>query len=328
VKFLASILLFISFSASAQLPYEEHQFISRLKTGSPLPENLLSTRTTVFYSPTLSMKELESIQKTFQRTGIDAVNYLESNLFAAGRDVSVSLAGYLNKREITNLAIIEKDQSGYTLYLTEYNKKANLVEQNQPTWSMKHSALDVLLQNVYRTAANSLKRENFLINDVPEFGSSINPIGGRRNEYFSADLKVDQLAVPKFGDEAIDKELEEIMKTYPFKFKLTDANLAESDLRKQGFLYVLRFVHARGKLAMDLLGYDITKLQNSIASVQYASTEPQLINIPENNLVYKFYFKHIESGNVFLGTKWDADETWQQAIINQLKGFKIEFKIP
>jgi transposase len=41
-------------------------------------------------------------------------------------------------------------------------------------------------------------------------------------------------------------------------------------------------------------------------------------------MVYKFYFKHIDSGNMFLGTKWDADLTWQQALINQLRALLLE----
>ena len=55
--------------------------------------------------------------------------------------------------------------------------------------------------------------------------------------------------------------------------------------------------------------------------------EPQLKNIHANSEVYKFYFKHIDSENVFLGTKWDADTSWQQALMNQIKGFKLELRI-
>jgi hypothetical protein len=314
----------------AQLPLDESQFIARLKTGSPLPEKLLSSRTAVFYTYSMTMKELETIQKSFSRTGIDAVVYLEADLVGSGRDVSVSLAGYLNKREITNIALIRKNETGYVLYFTEYNQKANLVEQNQGAWTLQNKALDVLLTEVYRIAANSLKRDNMLINEYPELDMPLNPINGKRSEFYAIDLKVDMLAVPKWGNEADDKELEEIMKQYPYKYKLTEAGLSENELRKQGYLYVLRFIKTRDKLAKTILGYDMTKSQSAIVSVVYnnETAEPQLKNIPANNVVYKFYFKHIDSGNVFLGTKWDADETWQQAILNQLKGFKVEFKVP
>jgi hypothetical protein len=330
VRIVTLFLLLCTFSVSAQLPLDESQFIARLKTGALLPEKLLSTRTVVFYTYTMTMKELEAIQKSFNRTGIDAVVYLESDLVGCGRDVSVSLASYLNAREISNIALIQKSQAGYVLYFTEYNKKANLVEQDQSAWTIKNTALDVLLMDVYRIAANTLKRENMLINEYPELDMPLNPISGKRSDLYAIDLKADLLAVPKWGNEADDKALEEIMKLYPYKYKLTEAGLSENELRKQGYLFVLRFIRTRDKLAKNVLGYDMTKSQSSIVSVAYTenSIEPQLKNIPANTVVYKFYFKHIDSGNVFLGTKWDADEAWQQALLNQLKGFKVEFKIP
>ncbi|HYC86382.1 MAG TPA: hypothetical protein VEB86_14210, partial [Chryseosolibacter sp.] len=245
MKLITLILLFGTFTAAAQLPIYEDEFLSRLSENGPLPEKLLSSRTAVFYPYTFTQKELESVQKSFQRTGIDAVVYFENDLVCAGRDPSVAVASYLNKREIINLAYFQKGPSGYRIYLAPYNQKANLVEQNQPAWTHQGSALDVLLQHLYRTAASTMTKENFLINDVPETGFDINAIYGRRNEFFAIDLKVDELAVPKFGREDMDRELEEIMKMYPFKYRLTEPGLSESELRKQGFLFVLRFSRAR-----------------------------------------------------------------------------------
>ena len=327
MKLLALILLLSAFSAAAQLPLDEQQFLARLKTDGQLPEKILSTRSVVFYPFNLTAREMESIQKSFQRTGIDAVAYFENDLASAGRDASVAMAAYLNKREIANLIYVRKDQEGYSFYITPYNQKANLVEAGQAAWMMQHRALDVLLQQLYRTAANTYQKENFLINDFPETGFTINAIDGRRNEFFAIDLKVDELAVPKFGDETMDRELEELMKLYPYKYKLTEAGLSESELRKQGFLYVLRFVHARNKVVRNVLGYDMTRAQSAIVSLTYNGDQQQLHNFSVNEVVYKFYFKHIESANVFLGTKWDADPSWQQALLNQLKGFRVEFKL-
>jgi len=155
----------------------------------------------------------------------------------------------------------------------------------------------------------------------------LNLFKGRRSEFFSIDLKVDPLAIPKSGDETLDKELEEIMKSYPYKYKLTEPGLSEAQIRQDGSYYVLRFIFARDKAAQNLLGYDGAKSQSAIVSVTYPDNNPHLKNIPANTMVYKFYFKHIDSGNIFLGTKWDADLTWQQALINQIRAFKAELKI-
>jgi hypothetical protein len=327
LKTLVYLLLFSSSLAFGQLPISEEQFFSRMKEGQTLPENLLTTRTAVFSPFTMTAKDLETVQTSFQRSGVDAVAYFDSDLLTAGRDVCVALAQYLNSREISNLVFLQKKESGYSVTIAAFNKRANFVEQDQVTWRGEHQSLEEILKRIYLAASYGMKKENYLINDFPETGLSVNPIQGRRNEFYAVDLKVDPLAVPKFGNEAMDKELEEIMKTYPFKYTLTDPTLSESELRKQGSLFVLRFVHARDKIAKHVMGYDMTKSPSAIASITYTNDQPQVKNISANAEVYKFYFKHIDSGNVYLGPQWDADLSWQEALINQLKGFKIELKV-
>lgn len=324
--FFCCFCLFSSL-AFAQLPITEHEFLQRIKAGSQVPEKLLSTRSVVFFPYTMTKKELETIQTGFQKAGIDAVAYLERDLVAAGRDVSVSLAEYLNRREISNLIIFKKADGDFVFYAIPYNNRANLVNPETEAWVLSDKTLDALLQNIYRTTASALQRENLLINDVPEITMPVNPIYGRRSEFYAIDLNVDRLAVPTFGDSLRDAELAEIMKMYPYKYQLVDGQLAESEIRRQGFLFVLRFVHARASIAKTVLGYDLTRSQSAIVSVTYPGDQPHLKSIPANAEVFKFYFKHVDSGNVFLGTKWDADIRWQDALINQIRGFKAEFKI-
>lgn len=328
MKSIVFIFLFTGTVAFGQLPMNEQQLLARVVPGTTLPEKLIATRTAVFYPYTVSSKELEMIQTGFQKTGIDAVAYFENDLLTAGRDVAAALARYLIAREIGHLALVQKSENGFAILFGEYNKKANFFEPNQPVWKGENRSLEELLRLLYKNTLSSLlKKENFLINDFPETGITVNPIEGRRSEIFAVDLKVDPLAVPRFGNEEMDKQLEEIMKTYPFKYTLTDPNLSEADLRKQGLLFVLRFVHARAKIAKGVMGYDMAKSESAVVSIIYPDVQPQLKNIPANNEVFKFYFKHIDSDNVFLGTKWDADTGWQQALINQIKGLKIELRV-
>lgn len=304
----------------------EQALLSRLQRVSSLPEKLLATRSVVFYPYTMTLKELDQVQGSFQRTGIDAVIYLENDYLAAGRDPSVALAEYLNAREIGHIIVLQKED-GYSCHIARYNNLADLFEAGQPAWYAKEERLDVLLQQLFRTANSSLQQENMLINEFPELAMPLNVFKGRRSEFFAIDLKVDPLAVPKFGDEEMDRELEEIMKSYPYKYKLTEPGLTETQIRQDGSYYVLRFVYARDKAAQKLLGYEATKSQTAIVSVTYPEDKVHLKNIPANAMVYKFYFKHIDSGNIFLGTKWDADLTWQQALLNQIKAFKAELRI-
>lgn len=328
VRLFLTVVLFTfsGFVCAAQTALSPQQLFSNLKTGSSLPEDLLSTRSVLAYDHVITDKELREIQKSFRQTGIDAVACFETDLLLAGRDVGVAYANYFIRRDIKYMVFMEKAENNYQIYVTEFNKRETFADSAQQAWTADDRILSELLKKVYR-ACGSLTNQNFLINDIPETDISIGIFSGRRSDFYALDLKVDMLAVRKFGDETMDKELEEIFSIYPYKFKLTDPNTSERDLRKQGFLFVLYFVHARASVARVLLGYNTSAKETAYVSVTYPQgDEPQMKSIDAETPVYKFYFKHIESGNVFLGTKWDADTGWQQALKNQLTGFLTEVK--
>jgi hypothetical protein len=277
----------------------------------------------------MTQKDLDDIQLSFQRTGVDAVFYFDIDELLAGKDVIAAFADYLNKRDITNLAFFEKSDKGYKVYLTTFNTKNTIIEENQYAWIGEHGYLSELLINIYRAAGGGTKRKNMLINETPETDMEVNVIQGRRSDFYAIDMKVDELAIPKTGNAAMDKSLEEIFSVYPFKHKFTEPGLSERELRNKGSIYILCYVHTRGSIAKKVLGYDVGKSESAIVSVLFNDNgQTQLKNIDSDAFVYKFYFKHIDSGNVFLGTKWDADISWDQALKNQIRGFKAEFKVP
>ena len=331
---MSNIRLFLIFfllgfhPAAGQFVIPEDQRIEQLNLQGALPEKLLSTRSAGYYDYRLTTKELGEVQLAFQKTGIDAIIYFEMDKLFASKDVTKAFADYLLKREIVNLIFIEKNDQGYRISITPFSAKENVIEPKQAAWSITNRLLTEALKKLYTTAANQQKKQNLLINDTPETDAKIDAILGKRNEFFAADLKVDPLAVPKTGDPAIDKELEEIFKNnYPLKFKMTEPGIPEKELRRQGQLYVLGCIYARGSVTKELLGYDMTKSESALLSLTFQDGHQQLKNIPSNTPVFKFYFKHIDSGNVFLGTKWDADITWQQALLNHIRGMKAELRI-
>ena len=101
----------------------------------------------------------------------------------------------------------------------------------------------------------------------------------------------------------------------------------ETTLLDKGYKSILRFVHARGILAKEIFGYDITQIARSLPTATIVNNEVQIKTISASQSVYKFYFKNIEYGNIFLGNKWDADITWQDALRNHLQALKINQKI-
>jgi len=328
VRVILILSIFICGDLHAQLLKDKQQWVEQLNLKGGLPDKLLSTRTAVFYDHKLTAKELNNAQQQFQRTGIDAVVHFELDMIIAGRDVIQAFSNYLVKREIVNLVLIEKQPTAYRLTITPFNGKESLVDSAQAAWSISNGVLPDALKELYKVAAGQQKKLNLLINEEPETGTLINPIPGKRNEFFAIDTKVDPLAVVKTGDAIVDKELEEIFNNnYLLKFKVTPRGLTEKELRKQGLLYVLCVVRTRNIAAQQLLGYDVSKAGKELISVTYPGVTQESKAIAADTPVYKFYFKHIDSGNVFLGTKWDGDTTWQQALLNQLKGMKAELRL-
>ncbi|MFZ1808493.1 MAG: hypothetical protein WAU36_14775 [Cyclobacteriaceae bacterium] len=307
----------------------ENTIPTRLQLTNNVPADLLAKRSCVFYASTFSDEELDIIQSSFQKSGIDAVAYFKTALVFGGTDVTQKIADFLIKREIDFIVLISKKSNSYSFTFTPFNGTGEFVNNGQPGWEVQNTDLKENLQIIYRSTVNSQPIKNLLINSYPEKNFPINIIEGRRSDFFAIDLKVDKLAVPWFKDAAADTLLANFFKeNYPFSYGMTEPGVDTKELRNNGFHYVLSYVHTEGLIARDLLGYQNTSKESAITSVTFPNGSLQLKTIPAETPVYKFYFKHLVSGNVFLGTKWDADTAWADALRNHVKGFKVELKIP
>jgi hypothetical protein len=300
-----------------------------LKYVEVVPEKLLTSRSVVLHNSIFSPLELLTIQKAFQQIGIDAVAYIETDMVLAGKDVTKAYSEYFNSRQITYLLFIDKTSSSFQIVGVTFDQTPKLYDIALPAWRIQKQKLNELLVTVFQDSWRSQKKKNFLVNEYPETDITVSPFKGRRQEFYAIDLKIDNLAVPKFGNETMDKELDEFFKAnYPLKYKITEAGVAEQELRRQGFNYVLCYVHTRGKAAKRALEYDMSKVETAYASITFPEGgQMQPKTISEETDIYKFYFRHIDNGNVFLGTKWDADVTWKDALRNHVLGFKAEAKI-
>ena len=324
MKFLAVLTFLLP---GLVLGQGSHSVLDQLKSGALLPEKILSSRSAVLYSPELTKKEVDEIHANLVRTGIDAVVYFEIDRVFAGRDVELAFSEYFIGREISNFVIVKKSTFTYQVIVTPIGGSNTLIDQDQSAWISEDAYLKEALRVLYSTALNTYRKQNLLIVDAPETGLSVNVITGRRTEAFASDLKVDKLAVQKFGDEQLDRELEEIMKDYPFKYALVDNTIPEPELRKQGMFYILCMINTRGLVAKQLLGFEVSEAETALVSVTYPNGQEQLKTISGNTPIYKFYARQIQFNNVFLGTRWDADQTWQQALKNFILGLRRELRI-
>lgn len=301
---------------------------SKLKISSSVPAGLLAERSCVFYDSHIKAEKLKIMQNAFQNTGIDAVAYFKNELVFSGIEVTRKIVDQLLKREISFIILISENNNRFSFLFTPFNGSSDFVDQDQSAWSVTGNDLNDALQSVFRIAVNSQPIQNLLINSYPENNFPISIIDGRRSDFFAIDLKVDKLAVPWFENPESDSTLAAFFKeNYPFSYGMVEPGLDKNELRSHGFHYQLNYLHTEGAIAKEILKYPASAGESAITSVTYPNGQIQLKTFSAETPVYKFYLKHLESGNVFLGTKWDADITWISALRNQIKGFKAELKI-
>jgi hypothetical protein len=310
---LLNFFLLFNYALQAQsLPITEEVFFQRFTIVNQMPERILSGRTLLFYGTNLNEKELERIQESFSVTGIDAVLAIEIDKLLGGHDVRKALFEAIQKREISNLVFVQKNQQGFRCTMTKFNQKFSFVNTIQPAWQLDKSTLGEMLLELSRDAQNTYLKENFLVNYQPETELKINIIRGSRIESHSSDLRVDKLAV-RLSDSVEDNEaLKNSLSNYPFKVEFIGDSISDADLRLKGFWYVLQSVHLPEKQARELLGY---------------TTSKGLTKNFDDRSVYKFYFKKLEFDNVYLGKDWDAATNWQEALQNTLANLRKELNV-
>lgn len=328
MKFLIGFFLFTLLSpfSFAQVMPEENELVARLNPRSDLPKDLLAGRSVVFIQPTFTSKELETVQMYFQQTGIDAVAYIDIHRVLSGIDVQRAFANYFNVRKIAFLIILRKTEKEYECTITELSGNLFFTDKSKVSWRQSNASLAELLQTIYRFSISSLKRMNFLINDLPETTEVVN-FASKHNERFSFEVKTFKSAIPRFSNDEDQAKLEAYLKeNLPAKYDFVDPTISDAELLQKGYHMVMRFVHTRGELARQILGYEAAPPATSIATNYFSEGQLKIKTIPVKQIIYKFYFKNLEYGEIYLGNKWDADETWQEALKNHIDALRLDQK--
>ncbi|MGC4020607.1 MAG: hypothetical protein QM734_01015 [Cyclobacteriaceae bacterium] len=318
--------LLLSFSLTAQVS-EEDKFISSLNIGSDLPRGILAQRSIVLFEISYTKQELQEVQKYFQQAGIDAVSYIDIDYVLSGLEPSRMFSNYFNVRNIKFLIILSKINDQYQIIFTEYNGTKTFGDKSKTSWKFNHASLTELLRTVYRFAVSSERKINLLINDVPDTKIDIAFFKGKQDERFSPDVRIFKIAIQRLGNEEDDKALAELLRdNYNMKYDLVDPELTDAQLNDKNYRFVLRFIHTRGDVARDILGYDVGQTAGSLPTTYFAEGQAKIKTIRAKKIIYKYYLKNTEYGNIFLGTKWDADETWQDALKNHIAGMRSDLR--
>jgi len=212
VRLIAIFFLLSAYTSFAQATREEDKLMASLNFGTSLPAGLLSMRSIALYENTYTEIELQEIQKYFQQAGIDAVSYIDIDYVLSGPEPSRIFSTYFNSRNTKFFILLQKKDNEYQIAFTEYNGTKSFVDKAHTSWKLSDASLSELLRSIYRFAVSTQKKENFLINDIPETGIFLNFFKGKQDERFSPDIRLFKSAIPRWGNEADDKELEAFLK--------------------------------------------------------------------------------------------------------------------
>jgi hypothetical protein len=330
-----------------------------------IPETLLTSRSVVLVSVPLKSNNrrgewhefAEKVHRYFVRLGIDAVAYYYLDDVMAGSAITKAVAENFEKRKINSIILLDKSRVASevlnSIIITPFNQEETFISHGQKAWFNQNAELDNVLINLYRSVAGAnLKMSNHLIIDQPEYYKDTPVMIGRRFEEYQPDLKIDKLVVPAFqkitvpnnikdpvvletietSNKKIEKDneqLQAIMQQYPYKYGIVDiSEKTNKQLIADGYQYVLKHLHTTGKAVKQFLNYKTDPNETDYVSMR---VEPdgavEVITFATEEPVYKFYVKHLYTGDIFLGPKWDADKDWQQALENYINGMKRSLNI-
>ena len=326
--------------------------------GAGIPKDLQTSKSFVVISIQDDDSKVRGDWKTIadqahfyiRKLGIDAVLYFYIDDLIAGYDVQLAIAAQMNAREVKNIFMLSKDvvngKDQFIGVLTAYNQRPNYISNNQAAWKSQTTDMEILFRNLARAIDNAaLTMENLLIIDSPEYFQGVDIIRGKRFETFNTDLRIDRIAIPQFldlpipentGDQSTEKivalineenannlsrnaQLEQLMSVYPYKFAIVPYEYDEKKLLTKGFQFVLMRVNSSGKNVRKLLGYDINDEVDALVTIKNDKEQNVSIkSIPIDGMIYKYYVKHINSGDIYLGEQWDGDDNWQDALNNHI----------
>lgn len=302
--------------------------LQQLQLNGTLPATLLNSRSVVLIRDANEANKgneawkavAEKAHAHLKRIGVDAVAYYDWRNVNAGPDATTAFAQAFRQRAIQNLLVLDRNSNGYTLTIAPMGTEG-IINKGADAWQQSNSELENIMAALHNgTGQASLKAENYLIIDQPEYFYTTDIKLNKRFFSYALDLKMDKLAVPSYeifqeGGDAELEDLKSVMQAYPYEWGVTKPGIDEKDLRlKEGYQYVLLYLHTSTANIRRFLNFGA----NNEIPLELQADES------DNRSVYKFYIRHLYTGDVYAGTHWDAAETWQEALQNHLRHLRKE----
>ncbi len=296
-----------------------------LRPGGSLPEDLLKTRTAVFLKvPVQPDREHphhwrnlgHRLQQSLVNLNIDAVAYYLWQDLTAGRDATMAFMNGLSGREINQVILLENQNDTFYLSIIETDDSPGFIDTGQPVWQISGADFEALLENLEGIISRQdLELANFLVVETPEFFTDTRIFRENRFESFHPDLKLDKLAVPLEGADTPDSlqnplnlKMRAQLQEYPFEYDFVNYKLGEQILINGGFHHLLLYLYGPESSIRRLLDYPGDQGD-------------------QGRMVYKFYTRHIRSGDIYLGDQWDASSDFEQSLKNHISNLKSALNV-
>lgn len=324
-----------------------YDFVSYNKTLK-VPENLNSERSAVIFSvPEKSeefievgdyQKMLAQVHKAFVTMGIDAVFYLNELNLTASYSARLAYIELFNNRRIKNIIFLTQTESGFDFLMAPFDGSNRLIKDGSDVFFMQNNDLYTLLLNVGKEVRRADQElYNFLIPEKPNLLHGLSIVENTLLKNYPGILRRSKLVVERFTPldsanisniETLDniklynrevvqknKELEQIMSSYPYEWELIDP-MSDDELKRNRHQFLLRSARSSAGILKQMLDYQVLPSETGFVSViPIMPDQTRIKTFPRNAIVHKFYIRQNISKNVHVG-EWDADATWQQALRN------------
>ena len=349
----ASILAFFLYAAIyvfGQTPI--YDFVSYNKTLK-IPNDLNRERSAVIFSvpeKTGDYEEmLSQVHMAFVTMGIDAIFYLNEITLTASNSAKLSYTELFNKRRIKNIIFLTQTEEGFEYLMAPFDGTNQFIKDGSDVFYLKSNELYTLLLNIGREVRRADQElYNFLIPEKPNYLEGVSIVENRLLKNYPGILRKSTLAVERFtrldstniSDDRVleniinynrevagkNKELEQIMTSYPYEYVLIDP-MSDDDLKRNRYQFLLRSVKSSAGIVKQMLDYEVLPSETGFVSViPLMPDQTRVKTIPRKALVHKFYIRQNISKNVHVG-KWDSDVTWQQALKNMIGNLTQELNI-
>ena len=344
IKIVIGLLMsFVSWGVTAQIVE-----INLSVLTDELPVEITSERIAVVIDEGSAWKATARlIHANFKQMGIEAMLYLNYKEVHGGQDVMRKTLNLMDKRQIKWVIFIEQKTAKRTLTIAKFSKD-HLVEVASKAWQVTGTtAIETLLQLAVKMRTMDLSYSNYLIPELPEYLFKWSLFKGTQYPSYPSQVKKAPLAISLFSQINMDgltlnseqmeslkaynqqvernnEKMKALFQDYPYKVVFMEDQTDEQFFEKR-YQFVLRYAYHQGDRLRELLGY-----RSEPTAINYVSTvasqEHQAVKeIPKETYVFKFYIQQTISGDIYVGSAYDADHTWEEALNNFKTGMMKQF---